>query len=781
MKKLWRISTHCGLAAVLTAAGGPARAADVVWDGNGGTGGVFLTAVNWAGNVLPGGSDVARIDSNTSTANPVTLSSGVAQIDNLNLGPTTSSFMEVNGGTLIAFGSNVKDFSIGLGASQQSVFKLSSGTVEFGSAGVYTDGNDFDIGKNGNGRYVQTGGVLRQHADDVKIADSSAGVGLLEISGGQMHVSDGFSVSDSAGGTGTMLISGNAEVVSGNSGGLASGSGTTATGYISVANRGGTGVLTISGNGALYGRYLEYVGEPGATANITIGGTGGKLVISEEKVLGAAGSGSNANAIGIETGAPGNIAVQESGLFAVDNNTFNDFSDGYVIGRSGSGTLSAAGTNARVVVRQRLLLAGGGSDMDFASGSPGFATPGSGEMLVGPGGNVAVSELHIGVTGSGTLSQNGGAIAAVNGSALFAEAGMENGMYGEDVYLGTQTGSTGVYNHSGGTLTAGDDFIIGHFGNGVYNMTGSAVVAGAGWTVLGNEAGSSGTWNISGGTFNQSFGDLEIGDAGTGTVNLAGGTLNVSGYTAVGHRSGSGLLHVSGTGVLNTPDLKILMGKDGNMTTSGVLRVGGQGGQINVANALTMDESQMGHENKIIADLVASGITTIKVGGSSSIERGALVVQSDPGFYKPTAGDQYVLIDTGSWSGQNRFASVTTNVTLARTDDILFQGTGFSGAGGSATKYEVRVTARGDFDVNLDVNAADLNVWAANFGSTSGSYAKGDANQDGRVNGIDLLSWQRNFGSYAAASAVAASVPEPAACTLVLAGLAAGLRRRIRR
>lgn len=56
--------------------------------------------------------------------------------------------------------------------------------------------------------------------------------------------------------------------------------------------------------------------------------------------------------------------------------------------------------------------------------------------------------------------------------------------------------------------------------------------------------------------------------------------------------------------MLNTPGLKILMGKDGFSTVSGVLKISGDTAQINVANDFTMDESLISNnENKIIAEL----------------------------------------------------------------------------------------------------------------------------------------------------------------------------------
>gem|GEM_PF-6771694 len=775
----------CFIALALLVFALPSPALAVEWDANGGIGGDFATGVNWVGDVAPSFTDLAKIDAASSAANPVTLASGSIEVDNVDLGSTTASFMEVNGGTIIIDGTSTSDFKIGVGATAQSVFTLSSGMVEFGFAGDYSDSNDFDIGKNGNGKYVQTGGTFKHHADDFKVADSAGGTGLAEVSGGNLWIADGFSISDNAGGTGTLNLSGNANVVSGNSEGAGSDLGTTAEGYVSIANNGGTGALNISGNATFYGRKLEYRGEPGASATITVGGASGKLIVSEELVRGFPDFGSNDNVMGAEPGPAGQITVQESGLFAVDNPTDIDYSDGYVFGRTGgSGSLTVGGTDAKVVVRQRLLLGSGDNLMDLELGDAVDSAPGSGSMTVSSGARVVVSELHVGTTGTGTLTQTGGTLKASNSDPLYAEAGFGNGTKGEDIFIGSMPGSNGTYNHSGGSVSTGDDFIIGDWGTGVYNMSGTALVDGVGWTVLGNEVGSSGTWNMSGGEYNQSFGDLEIGDAGEGELNFSGGTINVSGYTAIGHREGAGSMVVSGTAILNTPDLKILMGKEGFTTTSGILRIRGAAAQINVANTFTMDESSLGNENKIIAELTTGGITTISVGDTASIDQGALEVESDAGVYKPTAGDQYVLIDAaGGWDGSNDFASVNINVTLADDSDdgdILLRGTGFSGAGGSANKYELRVTSRGDFNGDFNVDGTDFSTWAANFSSLAGTYAGGDADEDGDVDGHDFLAMQRNFGAVGASGVVISAVPEPAGIAIALFGLAFGLLRRNR-
>ncbi len=88
---------------------------------------------------------------------------------------------------------------------------------------------------------------------------------------------------------------------------------------------------------------------------------------------------------------------------------------------------------------------------------------------------------------------------------------------------------------------------------------------------------------------------------------------------------------------------------------------------------------------------------------------------------------------------------------------------------------EVMITViPGDFDLDDDVDAADLALWQASFGVDAGADADGDGDSDG----ADFLIWQQQFTSLGPAVA-AAKVPEPGtAVLLALAFLGFGPRRR---
>jgi hypothetical protein len=83
----------------------------------------------------------------------------------------------------------------------------------------------------------------------------------------------------------------------------------------------------------------------------------------------------------------------------------------------------------------------------------------------------------------------------------------------------------------------------------------------------------------------------------------------------------------------------------------------------------------------------------------------------------------------------------------------------------------------GDFDIDGNVDGADLAVWKTAFTAT----AQGDADFDGDSDGADFLLWQRNLGGDVLATTAAASaIPEPGSFALAVLA-AGGLTRRRRR
>jgi hypothetical protein len=157
--------------------------------------------------------------------------------------------------------------------------------------------------------------------------------------------------------------------------------------------------------------------------------------------------------------------------------------------------------------------------------------------------------------------------------------------------------------------------------------------------------------------------------------------------------------------------------------------------------------------------------------------------------YLSAASD--VLVNPGGQLNLN----FDINLTGAAFIDSLFingisQVAGEYGAIGSGAQFQTAAitgTGRvnvltyelpGDFNNDLIVNAADLDVWKA---GRVANDAQGDTDADGDTDGNDFLIWQRFLGATAATAATAA-VPEPAMLALVAlavpALVSAGRRRR---
>lgn len=113
----------------------------------------------------------------------------------------------------------------------------------------------------------------------------------------------------------------------------------------------------------------------------------------------------------------------------------------------------------------------------------------------------------------------------------------------------------------------------------------------------------------------------------------------------------------------------------------------------------------------------------------------------------------------GNWSG----AGITSSTAAANSAlgigfaeaSAIGSPTSFLGAGVDATSVLVRLTLRGDSNLDGAVNFADLLALARSYGQ-SGSWVAGDSDYDGVVQFSDLLALARNYnGSLAALGAQA--------------------------
>jgi hypothetical protein len=93
-----------------------------------------------------------------------------------------------------------------------------------------------------------------------------------------------------------------------------------------------------------------------------------------------------------------------------------------------------------------------------------------------------------------------------------------------------------------------------------------------------------------------------------------------------------------------------------------------------------------------------------------------------------------------------------------------------------------RALVDGDFNMDFDVDAADLALWQASLGIQSGATrGQGDADGDTDVDGNDFLIWQLNFTGSGGGLSASTAVPEPSTalllCALICAAATKGAAR----
>jgi fibronectin-binding autotransporter adhesin len=199
----------------------------------------------------------------------------------------------------------------------------------------------------------------------------------------------------------------------------------------------------------------------------------------------------------------------------------------------------------------------------------------SGEFQVGRWGGVGTVNQS-----GGTVNVNGGWFGIANDNA--GSAGSRYSISGGSLNLNNSVNAeigadtTGIFELSGtGTFTT-NQFFVGFRsgGNGILNQSGGSLTARAGESQIGGNAGATGVYNLSGGTVTMDS-NLQVGASGTGTLNMTGGTINNTGWLVVGRfTGGNGTANVSAGQILhNNAGTSIIVGEQG----TGVLNISGTG------------------------------------------------------------------------------------------------------------------------------------------------------------------------------------------------------------
>ncbi len=271
------------------------------------------------------------------------------------------------------------------------------------------------------------------------------------------------------------------------------------------------------------------------------------------------------------------------------------------------------------------------------------------------GANTAADRLFLGYNSgsSGTYNLSGGSLSANNailgneGTGTFTQTGGTNAENG-NLFLGYSPGSSGIYNLNGGTNAVPGILFIG------YN------------------SGSSGTYNLTGGSLSAGFGF--VGYQGVGLFNQRGGIISISNNLQLGYSSGSsGTYNLSG-GSLFTSTLYV--GKDGN-------------GIFNQSGGSTAIEERSSVSGLYLGFYPGRMGTYNLSGGSLSAPAETIgVLVGGLGVFNQSGGANAVTdaLALGYRSGSSGTYNLRGGSLLSDFESIGFQGLGtFNQSGGSNT------------------------------------------------------------------------------------------------
>ena len=175
----------------------------------------------------------------------------------------------------------------------------------------------------------------------------------------------------------------------------------------------------------------------------------------------------------------------------------------------------------------------------------------------------------------GTYNLSGGSLASgiedigLSGAGAFTQSGGTNTMF--QLYVGHGSGSTGTYILSGGSLSGFENYpattqcIIGYMGAGTFTQSGETNTN-WGSLLVGYDSGATGTYNLSGGSLASKSEGIAM--SGTGTFNQSGGTNAVEMlYIGGGLYDGFGTYNMGG-GLLEAQDITVSSAGIFNVTSS---------------------------------------------------------------------------------------------------------------------------------------------------------------------------------------------------------------------
>ncbi len=486
---------------------------------------------------------------------------------------------------------------------------------------------------------------------------------------------------------------------------------------------GNTGTLNINGASLIF----NVTTQPGNQFNIGLDGGNGIVNMTSGAVT--------INDSAATPGVFGSISIGFP-FTTTTNATFNQ-SGGIVSVSAGALNVGVANGNGTYNLSGTAVLQDRGATVYIGASAGGVCVVNiSGNASIDLEAIGSAGQLYVGDnTGVGTITQNGANtsvtlniinIAQFGSNASSLPGGGGTGTYnlfaggleigGLGAAFGMDAGGVGIFNQSGGNLTANAPIYIGMSGNGTYNLSGGTATLNAGLTIAAL-AGSVGTVNQTGGELTIAGGRLTVGIAGTATYNLNGGVLQVGGINGI---TGTGSLNLGGgalqiIGSALTTNIAVgLTGTNSVVDTNGFGAtfsgvMSGTGGFVKSGLGTL---SLTGTNLYTGRTLISGGTLQIGTGGTTGsilgdvMDNGALV------FNRSNAS-----VFTGAISGTGALTKMGAGVLRLSGADtyggatIINAGTLQAGSGSALSQNSAFTVASG---ATLDLN---------NFSSTIGSFA----------------------------------------------------------
>ncbi len=373
------------------------------------------------------------------------------------------------------------------------------------------------------------------------------------------------------------------------------------------------------------------------------------------------------------------------------------------------------------------------------------------------GSEVVTDWLTIGREGEGKYEMRGGTLGVAMDMVLgqklsdhpseFAGRGefihaLGTVQVGRDLVLGDAAGTFGGYGFESRrvipSLAVGGAIHVGRRGTGVFDLGGGDVTAGQ--VLVGSGIGGQGT--IEQASFSTLSTDVLIlgaADNSVGEYLISRGALNVEDALIV---SASGN---EGGGLAG----------DGRGTSSlvrnatGLFTVRGNDAEINVGRILAQGDHPM-----FRFEFASQGVSPIHITGKQTTDLTRAMIDLDllPAV-QIERGQTFTLFES--------VAPILFNPDLIDPFDEGVWDIFIQDEGGMTKMFASFIFLPGDFDLDGDVDAFDLGIWQAGFGTESGAFVTdGDADLDGDVDAFDLGIWQATFGTGGA------EVPEPGVAVL---------------